>query len=261
MPSLADIQAAVARAVVGGWIEPFPAKLVGGTDPDRRLSIHRRHYETSLVTALRQKLPATSWLAGQDLVAAGARAYVSLHPPRTPCIADYGDDFPAFLADFDRAARIPYLRSFAELELAVGRASIAIDSPPLTWTDIAGIGSESLLDSRLTMQPGLCYLRSPWAIDSLIKMYLADSEAESFFLADEATLIEIRGARGSLWIERLDPATFCFRSALRHDRSIGDAAGEALECDDRFDPGGALRELVQAGLAVQISTSAKRGET
>jgi hypothetical protein len=214
-----------------------------------------------LVAVLRQKLPATTWLVGPDLVAAAARAYVRLHPPQTPCIADFGDAFPAFLADFDHAARIPYLQSFAELELALGRVSISIDSAPLTWADIASVGGEVLLDVRLTMQPGLHYLRSSWAVDSLIKMYLADSESESFILAEEETLIEIRGARGSLWIERLDPAKFCFRSALRHDRTIGDAADEALGCNDAFDAGGALRELVQSGLPVQISTSTKRGET
>ena len=38
-------------------------------------------------------------------------------------------------------------------------------------------------------------------------------------------------------MQRLDPRTFVFRTALCAGRSIGDAAGTSLECDETFDAG------------------------
>lgn len=257
MPSLDDLQDGVARAVVAGEVEPVAPALVGGADPAKRLGIHRRNYEISLTAALCDKFPATAWLVGAELVADAARAYVRARPPRKPCIAEYGGDFPEFVARYGRAAALPYLCSFAELEQAVADASIAIDSPPLTWAEIASIGPERLLDLGLTLQPGLRYLRSAWAVDELMTMYLAEAERDEFVLPEEDTFVEVRGARGTLSMTRLDAATFSFRTALRRGRSIAAASDTALECDGNFDAGAALLQLTQSGLATRVCNVAE----
>jgi Putative DNA-binding domain len=252
MPSLADLQQRVARAIVTGDGELVAATLLGGADPRQRLRIHQRHYETSLTSALRERYPATVWLAGVDLVTAAARAYVRARPPRTPCIAEYGGDFAQFLARYGRAADLPYLRSFAELEHAVADVSISTDVPPLTWLEVANIDPERLLDLHLTLQPGLRYLHSAWGVDELMTMYLADSAPATFVLPEADTLLELRGARGTVCMTRLDARTFSFRAALHSGRSIGTAAEIALERDETFDAGSALVQLTQAGLATRL---------
>src|SRR5690606_24034634 len=173
MLPLAELQAQIAHAVVSGDCERAAAALAGGADPARRLAVHARHFMTSLTAALREKFPATTWLLGTDLVTAAARAYVRLRPPRRPCIAEYGADFAAFLGDFDGARALPYASAFAALEWTVGRASIAVAAPPLAWPDLARLGAEGLLDATLELQPGLEYLRFPWAVDELMQMYLS----------------------------------------------------------------------------------------
>jgi hypothetical protein len=50
--SIADTQSLVRRAVVTGDATRVVPLLIGGRDAGKRLAIHRRHYETSLVTAL-----------------------------------------------------------------------------------------------------------------------------------------------------------------------------------------------------------------
>jgi hypothetical protein len=257
MLPLAELQARLAHAVVQGDFEPIAAVAVGGTDPRMRLEIHRRHYEASLSAALREKFAATAWLVGAEPLAFAARAYVRARPPRSPCIAEYGSDFPAFLAGFEGAPRLPYLESFAELEWAVGQVSIAVDGPPVAWAEVARTGVTGLLDARLELQPGLRYLRSAWRVNDLMTMYLTSSEAETFVLSSAETCIEVRGARGELRIERVDPATFAFRAALTAGRSIGKAAGEALDHDSSFDAGRALQQLVHAGLAIKIHTTSE----
>jgi hypothetical protein len=234
-------------AAVGG-------QLRGGRDPGQRLAIHLRHYATSLERALCDKFPATAWLIGAEAMREAARAYARLHPPRQPCIAEYGRDFPQLLGGHPRAGRLPYVRSFAELEWAVAQASIAVDAPPLSWTALAACGTECVIETRLALQPGVHYVRADWRIDELMQAYLSGVAPERFVLADAATRIEVRGARGTFRFARLDAATFAFRTTLAAGRTVGEAADAALNLDRGFDPGSALRVLVDAELVTGGTT-------
>jgi hypothetical protein len=226
----------------------FVGYLRGGPDPGARLAIHLRHYSASLAAALCDKFPASAWLAGAEVVREAAEAYARLYPPLQPCIAEYGRDFPRFLARHPRAARLPYLASFAELEWAVSQASIAVDAPPLSWTELAACGAERLVDSTLALQQGVHYVRADWRIDELMQTYLRGVAPERFVLLKTVTPIEVCGARGKFRLMRLDAGTFAFRTALAAGRTVGEAADAALVSDAKFDPGVALRALVEAEL-------------
>ncbi|HJR69745.1 MAG TPA: DNA-binding domain-containing protein [Gammaproteobacteria bacterium] len=254
MRSLADLQGSFARAMTTGEVDRFDVALVGGLEPRNRIAIHVRHYGASLTAALCDKFPASAWLAGADLVRDAARTYARLHPPSQPCIAEYGADFPEFLAAYGRAPSVPYLESFAALEWAVGQASIAIERAPCSWPELASQGSERLLDSTLSLQPGLHYRHSRWRVDELMTTYLSGVEPESFVLAESSAFVEVRGALGAVRLARLDAAAFAFRSALAEGRSIAAAAAAALDCDPGFDSGEALRSLAHAGLVTGVST-------
>ena len=255
MPALVDLQRGFARAMTSGDGAALGGHLRGGRDPGERLAIHLRHYATSLAAALCDKFPASAWLVGAEAMREAAGAYARLHPPLQPCIAEYGRDFPQFLARHPRAARLPYVRSFAELEWAVAQASIAIDAPPLSWTELAACGAERLVDSSLVLQPGVHYVRADWCIDELMQTYLSGVAPERFVLVDAVTPIEVRGARGTFRLARLDAATFAFRAALASGRTVGEAADAALILAQGFDPGGALRALVGAELVTASATS------
>jgi hypothetical protein len=257
MPSLADTQAAMREAVTAGLMQRLAPMLIGGAEPIARLAIHRRHYETSLAAAIREKFPASAWLAGAGAIIEAASAFVRSHPPERPCIAEYGAAFPAFLARHGRAADLPYIEAFAGLEWAVGQASIAVDCEAVTWPEIVQIGTEALLSAGLTFQPGVRYQRADWAIDELMTIYLGDSAADTFVLEPADTCIEVRGSRGGFWLNRVEPPTFAFRAALLDGQSIGDAAEAAVAGDSSFDAGHALAALVAAHLVIGVSTPAK----
>jgi uncharacterized protein (UPF0276 family) len=252
LPSFTQL---LTEAATAGKRQPIVAQLVGGTDPTLRLDVHVRHYEASLTAALRDKFEACAWLAGADLVSAAAREYVHAYPPRRPCIAEFGDDFPLFLASYDRASTLPYLESFAALEWAVGQVSIAIDYPALSWSDLGQIGPERLVDAVFLLQPGLRYLHSAWSVDRLMALYLGNTEPERFELSESDTFIEVRGARGTVCLAPLDGATFAFRMELAAGSSVGTAADRALEHNTTFDPGEALRLLANMGLIAKTTTN------
>jgi Putative DNA-binding domain len=253
MSSLVDLQARMRRAVTTCDPGALTLPLVGGTEPGKRLAIHQRHYEASLTTALREKFPATVWLLGEDLIDEATRGYVRTHPPRRPCIAEYGENFPAFLSNHVCAADLLYVPGFADLEWHLGQVSVAVDRPAMPWSDVVQLGSEGLMNAHVLLQPGLRFLYTRWAIDHLMTAYLTDSAPDTFVLDIQDIHIEIRGARGALQFERVDPATFAFRSALLGHRTLGDAAESALERDPDFDAGRALAALVSVGLVTDVA--------
>jgi hypothetical protein len=252
MPQLADVQAAIARAMLSGNADGALAPLIGGVDVRERLAIHLRHYQASLQAALLDRFPATAWLLGSDFVASAAGAYARKFPPQAPCIAEYGAGFPAYIGEWASARALPYVESFAMLEWALGHASIAIDALPLAWQEFVSAGPDLLLDARLDLQAGLSYVRAEHGIDTLMNLYLNDQAPESFAIPEGAAAIEVRGSRGELRMTRLDSGAFEFRSALGSGESISDAAAQGLDADSNFDSGKALRELVEAGLATHI---------
>ncbi len=254
---LADFQAQVRGAIVDGKVAPLTAVLTGGAEPLKRFAIHQRHYEASLVRALVEKFPAVVWLAGSPFVTAAAAAFIRLSPPSAPCIAEYGEGFPAYLAGRAEAQHLPWLRWVGELEWQLGHAALALEHAPLSIEALAKVAPERLADCALTLQPGLHYLAAPWPVDALVKLFLSDSAPESYALDPEHVFLEVRGARGAFSMTRLDAATFIFHRALAQGLSVGGAAENALDADPAFDAGQGLVQLIAAGLATAIGGADK----
>jgi hypothetical protein len=249
---LADLQRGIHDALVFGRAPAADSILVGGRDPARRLAIHQRHYRTTLVSSLVARFPATVWLVGSEFVAEAAEAFVTTHPPSTPCIVEYGDGFPAFLDLRPTARSVPYLEQFATLEWHVARVSLAVDHPPLPIERFQALGPDALASASLALQPGVYYQRADWSIDELLSCYLSDVAPEQFALTPGAAWIEVRGARGALQLKRLARGTFSFRSALASGASMADAVAGAAAQDSSFDATRAFIELISSGLVAAV---------
>jgi Putative DNA-binding domain len=255
MPTLAETQLRFRDAVVQGETQHFDflaSLLVGGRSPEKRLIVHQRNYRQSLVDALLNKFPATGWLLGMQLMTEAATRFIREYPPQAPCIAEFGFEFPSYLAQSPAAVRAPYVREFAELEWYVGKAAVAVSGPPVTPEELSSIQADALPDALLKLQPGLYYLSRSWPVDELMELYLSETVPDRFEISLAELDIEIRGARGEFYFSRLDRAEATFRKAISEGHSIGDAAESALEVNAGFDPGKGLVALVGAGLIQAI---------
>jgi hypothetical protein len=259
VPSLADTQLGIRRAVVDGDTAGIAPLLIGGWDPERRLAIHQRHYRSSLTAAIRTKFPATAWLLGTPFLDEAARVFVRQHPPSAPCIAEYGEEFPRFVSAYPGAARVPYLHSFAELEWHLGQVAILVDHPALTIEAFSRFESNTLMDTGLTLQAGLRYLRGSWPVDDLMKLYLMDTAPAEYRLAPTDIWLEVRGSRGKFQINRLDAAEFVFRKAILEGQSLGDAAEGALDTNVEFDVSRPFTALVSSGYVIGTTPRAQGG--
>ena len=257
VPSLAEAQTRIRDAVVLGAMTDVAPLLVGGRDPTARLAIHRRHYEASLVEALLRRFPGVVWLVGEAFTRAAAVDFVRWFPPAAPCIAEYAEDFPDFLARRAGVEQMPYVRWFARLEWHLGQVALAIDEPPLRVEELAAFEPSALIELILGLQSGLRFLEAPWPVDDLARLHLTGAAPDRFVLQPAAVWLQVRGARGSIRIDRLDPGTFAFRSAIALSLPLGAAAEQALGIDPAFDPGGALTSLLADGLAISAKLTSE----
>jgi hypothetical protein len=240
-------------ALVNGDATPVLPLLQGESTSAKRLAIHQRHYQASLVNALLTKFPGCVWLLGERFVTEAARVYVRATPPTEPCIAEYGESFPRFLATRPESAALPYLQSFAELEWHLGRIAIAVERAPTQMEAFAAIDPSLLPDASVELQPGVSYLAASWPVDELIQLFLAERRPEHFVFEPQPVALELRGARGSFELKRLDRASFAFRATIAGGESIATAAECALAHDAQFDVGQALSALVAERLVVAVA--------
>jgi hypothetical protein len=252
VPPLAEIQSLFSQGILTGEVSRLLPLLAGGRYPAKRFAIHQRHYESSLVMALLGKFPATAWLAGTRLVSEAASCFVHDCPPKAPCIAEYGREFPKFLSDRAGAVRLPYLLDFAELEWHVGHLAIAVDASAVSMEQLSVISPDALPDTVLILQPGVFYLEAAWPVDELMQLYLRESVPDYFSMDLFDVRLELRGARGEFHINRLDFASFVFRNSILGGCSIGDAAERALEIDPELDLGRCLAAVIADELVTAI---------
>ncbi|BCS32621.1 hypothetical protein TBR22_A18350 [Luteitalea sp. TBR-22] len=238
--ALADLQHRIRRAVVRGDDASLRGTMVGGRDPLRRLRIHRRHYLMSLTAVVTGRFPATAWLVGASRLEHAAVEFVEQCPPTMPCMAEYGDAFPAFLASWPELAALDYVPDFSALDWHLGRVSVCVDAAPVMRADLASFAADELLEQCVSLQDGCHYLEADWPVDALMSLYLRDASPDIWTLTPEPVCVQVRGSRGALQFQRLDRGSFVFRTALASGLTLGDAAARALTTDPRFDPGAAL---------------------
>lgn len=160
--------------------------------------------------------------------------------------------FPAFLETRPETAHLAYLQAFADLDWHLGRLAVSVEVAPVGADDLTRLDPNHLADLVVTLQPGTHYVHAPWAIDTLIRMYLTDTSPESWTLRPEDTRLEVRGARGTFRFSRLSAGDHAFRASLGAGLTVGEAATHALEHDSAFDPGAALFALVDERLMTRV---------
>lgn len=251
MPQLAEQQREFVAALLDPQ-RPIPAGIVGpdGEASARRFGVYRNNVVAGLSHVLRDVFPAVQRLVGSEFFDAMARDFVRAHPPRSPILLAYGDDFPDFIAAFAPAASVPYLPDVARIEVAWRRAYHAQDATPLAADAFGAIPVHVLPNLRLILHPSLGIVRSAMPALTIWRMNVEDGEpaavdfeqeGEDALVLRPATLVEARA---------LPPGGAEFIKALGDGGSVLEAAQVAHDCDARFDLGANLTGLLASGAIV-----------
>lgn len=229
---------------------PCPAQLRSwnGSDPAARLAVYRNNVTTSLVEALAATFPVLRALVGADCFAAMAREHLRASPPRSPVLAHYGADFPAFVEGFAPAAGLPYLADVARLELLRVRAYHAADAATVDAAALAALLGEpaQLAELRFTLQPALGLLRSPFAVVSL---WAAHQGTLDIATVDPCRAENALVLRSGLEVEvsALSAGAAVFVARLQEGVTFAVAAQQAAASEAGFDLAAPLARLLRAG--------------
>lgn len=247
-------QSAFADALTDAAMEPPPGLTTArGVSDAARFAVYRNNVVAGLGKALEQRFPVVRRLVGDDFFKGMARAFIAAHRPRTPLLAEYGDDLPGFIEAFAPAANVTYLADMARLEAAWTRAYHAADVAPLAVTGITTVSAEALPELRLLPHPSAMLLTSRWPIGSIWAAHQSDEVKPVGHLEPETVLIVRPDAEVSVHI--LPAQDIGFATALFDCEPLGVAAERAASANPAFDFGTALVGLIGLGAFMSIVPS------
>lgn len=243
-------------AALADLSRPVPEGLCAwtGPRPERRFGVYRNNVRVGLTGALAARFPATEAIVGADFFAAMAQAFIAEHPPRSPLLLTYGDDFADFVEGFAPAQGLAYLPDVLRLEAARSRAYHAADAEPLGAADFAAVPPERLADLVLLPHPSLAVLRSPHPVATLWAMNAGEMPLAPVSLWAGEDVAVVR-PRLTVEVHRLPPGGATFFEALHRRQTLAEAAEQAHAETPAFDLSASLAGLITTGAFIQISFS------
>jgi hypothetical protein len=202
--------------------------------PAHRFAVYRNNVVASLIDALAARFPATCKTVGAEFFSQAARVFVTRHPPISPILAFYGDEFPAFLDAFPGCADLLYLGDLARLEASRTRAYHAADAALLDTRMLERIRPEGLATLRFAFHPAVAIIASPHPIVTIWAMNVGDIplapienwRGEDALVTRPSFDVEVR---------RLPPGAAVFLSRLAQGEFLANAAAAAFEAAPQFD--------------------------
>jgi len=234
--ALRELQVAFAAHVAGGSRADLVAEVIGDSvSAEARLRIHRHHVAHSLGSALAATFSTVHALVGEAFFRGMAQRFIEQTLPAQPVLAEYGADFPAFVAGYEPARSLPYLADIARLDWAL---NVAFNSPAAD---------------------GVTLISSPYPLDRIWAAAQPDAPADTVNLDDgRADLLVLRRPDDAAFIV-LTVGEAALITALFDGRSLEEAGEQASRADRTFDLSTAFARLpgLEAFAALQRDAERK----
>lgn len=245
MPAHPDFVAKFDAALRGG---PVPAGLVA-RDPvevERRFAVYRNNVAVSLTAALATRFPVIQRLVGEAFFAALARLFSETDRPKSPVLAEWGEGFPAFLAQFPPLAAYSYLGDVARIEYARGQAfhaadAVAVDPALLVTADPDRV--------RLVLHASVTVLGLTHPAVSIWAKNQPGGDSLPLATGPETALI-LRDAGFHVPVRSIGPGDAAMVRSLLSGDTLSTAAANARGVEAGHDPQPLLVSLMRAGAII-----------
>jgi hypothetical protein len=165
---------------------------------------------------------------GEKLFQAAARLFVVERPPSSPVLLEYGEGFPAFLAELELSDDMPYLVDVARLDWLMHAARHAADTTPLDVQALAAVDPARTANLTFTFAPSCSLFSSEHAVFSLWRSTVTEEPTSFPEPGDggEQVLVSRRGLQAEA--VRLPHGSQIFIAALMRGASLGEASAHPL---------------------------------
>ncbi|MCY4209145.1 MAG: DNA-binding domain-containing protein [Roseovarius sp.] len=231
---------------------PVPKGLSNGQgDPaGRRFSVYRNNVVLSLTSALETAFPAIAKLVGPENFSKVARLFLARHPPSSPLIMYYGEEFPDFLEGFEPLRRYGHLPDLARLEQARRESYHAADSTPVDIQEIQSLTPDQISESRYELAPTVRIIHSSWPIYDIWSYNIENGPEPG---TRSQNVIVTRPFFDPISTP-VSNATAKFAEAIQNGMKMGDAHDLATELDSDFNLSEAFGLLLRGHAIISINT-------
>jgi hypothetical protein len=256
MAALRELQAAIGTAMLGGDAGAAAREIEpDGLAPEARLEIYRHHILTTLTSALEATFPVICRLVDRRFFAYAADTYIRAHPPTGPCLFEYGDSFPDFLAAFPPCRDLAYLPDVARLEWALSAALHAPDVDAVDPASLADVAAEDMPRLTFAVDRSVSFLASPWPVERIWRANQDGAAGDPVDLASGGVRLEVRRAGDVATVRSLAAVDYALRTALARGNTLEDAAAAALGVDPHFDLTAALHAMLDERIFTSFAVS------
>jgi hypothetical protein len=192
-----------------------------------------------------------SKIVGTEFFAAMSYEFIRLHPPRSPLLLAYGEDFADFVERFEPATEVAYLPDIIRLEAARGRAYHAADAVPLQAERLATVDPDHLAELRFVAHPSLSVLMSNHPIVTIWAMNSGDTELRPIenWCGEDALVVR---PMMNVQVHRLPAGGAVFLSAVARGEALAAAVELATKAAPGFDLSSNLAGALQAGAFTDV---------
>tara|TARA_R110002124_G_scaffold99650_7_gene245826 strand:+ start:7991 stop:8737 length:747 start_codon:yes stop_codon:yes gene_type:complete len=229
-----------------------PAGLIdpSGRVAGKRFDVYRNNVVHSLIAAMGESFPAIKKIVGDDFFDAVAGVYIRAHPPQQPVMMFYGQDFPAFLLDFEPVAHLNYLSDVARLELVRRDCYNAADINPMDAMVLTTMSPDALMSARVTFVPCAVLFHTCHSAHSIWHYNMV----EEFQITDPQEWILLTRPELDIIPHHLDEATFAVLEALKNGDTLETAFDAGLSINSDFDLSGAIGLMMSTQIIQNITS-------
>jgi hypothetical protein len=245
---LAAYQDAFAAALLADEAEASPFPMVERLRRQPGFAVYRNTVMKGCIDALQANYPTVERLVGEEWLRAAAGVFARGQFPSQPSLLLYGEEFPAFLAAFEPARKIPYLAAVARVDRLWTEAHAAADAPLLDAATLAALAPADMSSCGLQLHPAA---RWTWSDDWPIHTLWSRNRPRD---ADPGAPMEWAGEGvlvtrplGPVQVEAFARGGVSLLDACRAGASIEDAVQCALEAQPGVDLAALVQQLLLAG--------------
>lgn len=224
------------------------AELLHTTSRRRRspplLADYRYGTAESLLNLITARFPVVRRVVGDDSFFERARQFITLHPPRLPVLASYGEGFAQFVRTLRCEACFAYVADIADIEMARVRAAYSVEAKALPQNAFVNLSAEDLGPLRVTLHPSVSLVTSRFAVVAAWQANQPGQSAPVGVWGRQSALIARADRKVEVW--QLPPGGFAFSQALDEGSTICEAGRVATRADRDFDLAGNLDLLARA---------------
>ena len=190
-------------------------------------TIYKGSITASLNRALREIYPVCNRLTGDNFFNAMGKEFMRVTPSRSADLANYGENFPEFLADFKHAADLPYLPDVARLEWAWHRAFHAADETGFDTGKLAAVQDNDKGQIVFKLPLSASLISSEYPVHHIWKVNQDDYPGDQTVNIDEGAVDLIIWRKGyDMHIDPLDAGEWYLLKGIQQQRSFSELCSE-----------------------------------